>query len=48
MQEFAIIVFARHPTPGRVKTRLAVGVGSEAAATFYKHCAELVIQECLK
>ena len=48
MQEFAIIVFARHPTPGRVKTRLAAGVGPDAAAIFYKECAELVIQECLK
>ncbi|KAG7671073.1 hypothetical protein Ndes2526B_g01151 [Nannochloris sp. 'desiccata'] len=44
----AIIVFARHPTPGRVKTRLAAGVGIDGAARFYKHCAEKVIQECLK
>ena len=43
-----IVVFARHPTPGRVKTRLAAGVGNDGAARFYKHCAEKVIQECLK
>lgn len=44
----AILVFVRHPTPGRVKTRLAAGVGSDGAARFYKRCAEKVIQECLK
>ena len=43
----AIIVFARHPTPGQVKTRLAAGVGNDGAARFYKNCAEKVIQECL-
>ena len=48
MDELAIIVFARHPTPGRAKTRLAAGIGPDGAALFYKHCAELVIQECLK
>ncbi len=48
MDDATIVVFARHPTPGRVKTRLAAGVGPNAAAQFYKHCAETVIAECLK
>lgn len=48
MEDAAIVVFARHPTPGRAKTRLAAGVGPDAAAQFYKLCAETVIAECLK
>lgn len=36
----AVIVFARYPHPGRVKTRLAASIGDEAAAAFYKACAE--------
>lgn len=39
----AVVVFARLPRPGLVKTRLAASVGDEAAALFYKHCAEAVI-----
>ncbi|CAG9466734.1 unnamed protein product [Pedinophyceae sp. YPF-701] len=38
-------IFARHPTPGRVKTRLARSVGDEAAADFYRACAEHVIAQ---
>jgi hypothetical protein len=38
----ALVVFARLPVPGKAKTRLAVGVGPEAAAGFYKLCAELI------
>ena len=41
----ALIVFARLPVLGKVKTRLAAGVGTEAACEFYKACAEHVIQE---
>ena len=41
----ALIVFARLPVPGKVKTRLAAGVGTEAACEFYKACAEHIIQE---
>ena len=44
----AIVIFARHPTPGRVKTRLAKGTGDEAAAHFYRACAEHVIGEALR
>lgn len=35
-----IVVFARLPVPGKAKTRLAASVGNEAAAEFYKLCAE--------
>jgi glycosyltransferase A (GT-A) superfamily protein (DUF2064 family) len=31
-----IIVFVRNPVPGRVKTRLAAGIGAEAACDFYR------------
>jgi hypothetical protein len=34
-----ILVFARLPVPGRVKSRLAAGVGPEAACSFYAACA---------
>ncbi len=40
----SIIIFARFPTPGRVKTRLAKGLGEESAAEFYKLCAEHVFR----
>ncbi len=38
----AILVFLKHPTPGRVKTRLAAQVGAEQAAAIYKTLAETV------
>lgn len=41
----ALIVFAKFPRPGEVKTRLAASVGNVQAAAFYKHCAEAVIGE---
>ena len=41
----AVVVFARLPRPGLVKTRLAAGVGPEAAARFYQHCAEAAIAQ---
>lgn len=40
----SLIIFARFPTPGRVKTRLAKGLGEEPAAEFYKLCAEHVFK----
>ena len=36
----AVVLFARLPVPGKVKTRLAAGVGAEAAASFYRRVAE--------
>jgi rSAM/selenodomain-associated transferase 2/rSAM/selenodomain-associated transferase 1 len=40
----SIIIFARFPVPGRVKTRLAKRLGEEAAAEFYRLCAEHVFR----
>ncbi|GMH40829.1 hypothetical protein BSKO_08733 [Bryopsis sp. KO-2023] len=40
----ALVVFARLPVPGKVKTRLAASVGNESACAFYKECAEHVIR----
>lgn len=36
----ALIVFLKHPTPGRVKTRLAAALGAEDAAAVYSAMAE--------
>ncbi|GAB4823118.1 hypothetical protein N2152v2_010164 [Parachlorella kessleri] len=44
----AIVIFARHPTPGAVKTRLARDTGAAAAAHFYRICAEHVIRQALR
>jgi rSAM/selenodomain-associated transferase 1 len=41
----ALIIFARFPRRGEVKTRLAETIGSEAAAVFYRLCAEHVFGE---
>ena len=38
-----VIVFVKLPVPGKVKTRLARGVGEEGAARFYKTCAERAV-----
>lgn len=40
-----VAIFARLPVAGKVKTRLAAGVGFEKAATFYKACAEHIFVE---
>jgi rSAM/selenodomain-associated transferase 1 len=39
-----LLVFLKHPTPGRVKTRLAAAVGPEAAADIYRACVELTLE----
>ena len=36
-----LILFVKYPEPGRVKTRLAVGVGPEQAAAIYQDLVEL-------
>jgi len=36
----ALIVFLKHPTPGRAKTRLAAALGPEDAAAVYRALAE--------
>lgn len=40
------LVFAKAPTPGRVKTRLAAGIGDEAAAQVYSEMASRLVR-CL-
>ena len=37
---FSLTVFVKHPVPGTVKTRLAAGVGADAATALYRACAE--------
>ena len=44
----AIIIFARLPAEGRVKTRLAKEIGDKNAAEFYRVCAEHLFLEVLK
>lgn len=44
----ALVIFARLPVPGKVKTRLAAAVGNAAACTFYKAAAEHALQEAAK
>lgn len=41
----ALVVFARLPRAGAVKTRLAAGVGAQAAAEFYRLCAQHAFAE---
>jgi rSAM/selenodomain-associated transferase 1 len=41
----ALILFARFPRPGAVKTRLAATIGNEAAAGFYRLCVEHIVNE---
>ena len=44
----AVIVFARYPERGKVKTRLAKEIGEESALEFYTSCAENTFSECKK
>ena len=46
--EICLIIFARFPLPGKVKTRLARDIGDELAAEFYRLCAEHVFRESAK
>jgi rSAM/selenodomain-associated transferase 2/rSAM/selenodomain-associated transferase 1 len=41
----ALIIFARYPEPGKVKTRLASSIGNERAAALYKQWAEKMVFE---
>lgn len=40
-----IIIYARHPRPGAVKTRLAMGIGAENAAIVYAIALDHVLQQ---
>lgn len=44
MTEQALIVFLKHPEPGRVKTRLIPALGKETAAELYRVMAEEVLR----
>ncbi|MBI4547418.1 MAG: TIGR04283 family arsenosugar biosynthesis glycosyltransferase [Ignavibacteriae bacterium] len=44
----SLIVFARYPHPGKVKTRLARTIGKTQAAELYKACVEHIFNECNK
>lgn len=43
-----ILVFLKLPEPGRVKTRLAAGIGAEAALTAYRQMVARVIGQCCR
>ena len=47
-QNSAVIIFAKYPEPGKVKTRLASETGNEFAAEFYRICAEHIFKEVQK
>jgi rSAM/selenodomain-associated transferase 1 len=44
VSERALIVFLKHPRPGRVKTRLAAALGGDTAAALYRALAEEVLR----
>jgi len=47
-QRNAVIVFAKYPDEGKVKTRLAKTTGKKFATEFYKLCAQHTFQELKK
>ena len=44
----ALLLFARYPRQGKVKTRLASSIGDEQATKFYRICLERIFSECRK
>ena len=44
MTDCAVIVFVKEPVPGRVKTRLAEAIGSEAASDAYRLMVETLMR----
>ena len=44
-QRGVVIAFCRFPVAGRVKTRLAAGLGAVTAAQLYRVCSEEVFQQ---
>jgi rSAM/selenodomain-associated transferase 1 len=47
-QNNGLIIFAKYPSKGRVKTRLANGIGDDNALLFYKKCAAHIFKEASK
>ncbi len=45
MSDHLVIVFAKTPAPGQVKTRIGATVGMEAAATIYEQMLQTVLKE---
>ncbi len=45
MQNNALIIFAKYPQKGKVKTRLAKDIGEENAVEFYKECTNYLFEE---
>ncbi len=43
----ALLIFVKYPEPGRVKTRLAAGIGDGPAADAYRRMAEHTLREAL-
>ena len=43
-----LIIFAKYPSKGRVKTRLANGIGDDNALLFYNKCAGHLFNEASK
>ena len=39
-----LLIFIKHPTPGKVKTRLAQTIGPETACDVYRACVELTLE----
>ncbi len=44
----AVIIFAKFPEPGKVKTRLSKTIGPDFALEFYRLCARHTFTECEK
>lgn len=40
-----LLIFLKYPTPGKVKTRLAMSVGEQVASDIYRACAEETLQQ---
>jgi len=45
LKSTALIIFIRFPSPGKVKSRLALSLGAEKATNFYRLCAEYVFRK---
>jgi glycosyltransferase A (GT-A) superfamily protein (DUF2064 family) len=43
MPPASLTLFVKLPVPGTVKTRLGASVGDDAAAAFYRACAERAV-----